>query len=138
MSDRACRVSDLVSRRDRCECAPTQADVKRCFWLSFDQQAFIAAAVKTDEQLREMFNERLVWRDPHVIAQLRMRGLVQRIYAPQVRRHMRLRTALAPSAATGTLLVEAVRPLGGAVLRSWHTTLMLCKLREPVYTQHDL
>lgn len=91
----------MISRRDRCECAPTQADVKRCFWLSFDQQAFIAAAVKTDEQLREMFNERLVWNDPHVIAQLRMRGLVQRIYAPQVRRrqdHQHSSTERAPAA----------------------------------------
>jgi hypothetical protein len=77
------RVSELIARRDRCECAPTNADAKRCFWLSFDQQAFIAAAVKTDEQLRDMFVERLVWNDAHLIAQMRMRGLVQRIYAPQ-------------------------------------------------------
>lgn len=77
-------MSELIGRRDRCECAPTEKDAKRCFWLEFDQEAFIAAAVKSDEQLREMFNERLVWSDPHMIAQMRMRGLVQRIYAPQV------------------------------------------------------
>lgn len=79
-----CRLGDLIARRDRCECAPTSADVKRCFWLGFDQQAFVAAALKTDEQLRTMFNERLVWDDPKLIAQMRMKGLLQRIYAPSV------------------------------------------------------
>ena len=78
-------MSDLLGRRDRCECAPTEADVKRCFWLAFDQEAFVAAALKTDEQLRDMFNERLVWKDPEMVAQMRMRGLIERIYTPQVR-----------------------------------------------------
>ena len=119
-----CRVSDLIGRRDRCECAPTDVDVKRCFWLSFDQQAFVAAALKTDEQLRQMFNERLVWNDSALTAQMRMRGLVQRVYAPQVRlascwvpawrcsqllpRAARLRTACAPLAACGHCTDDAV------------------------------
>lgn len=31
------RFSDLKSRRDRCDCAPTDADAKRCFILPFDR-----------------------------------------------------------------------------------------------------
>lgn len=32
-----------------------------------------------------MFNDRLVWSDAKMVAQLRMRGLVTRIYGPAVR-----------------------------------------------------
>lgn len=31
------RFADLKSRRDRCDCAPTDADAKRCFILPFDR-----------------------------------------------------------------------------------------------------
>ncbi|KAL2923460.1 Glycosyltransferase-like KOBITO 1, partial [Bienertia sinuspersici] len=31
------RFSDLTSRRDRCNCKPTEEDVKRCFYLKFDR-----------------------------------------------------------------------------------------------------
>jgi len=31
------RFSDLKSRRDRCDCAPTEEDAKRCFILPFDR-----------------------------------------------------------------------------------------------------
>ena len=31
------RFSDLKSRRDRCDCAPTDEDAKRCFILPFDR-----------------------------------------------------------------------------------------------------
>lgn len=31
--------SDLKSRRDRCDCAPTEEDAKRCFILPFDRCA---------------------------------------------------------------------------------------------------
>lgn len=73
-----------MSRRDRCECAPTVTDSKRCFWLVFDQEAFVAASLKTDEELRQMFRDRLVWDNPADISSLRAKGLVQRIYAPSV------------------------------------------------------
>lgn len=29
--------SDLKARRDRCDCAPTEEDAKRCFILPFDR-----------------------------------------------------------------------------------------------------
>lgn len=32
------RFEDLNSRRDRCDCAPTEEDVKRCFILAFDRE----------------------------------------------------------------------------------------------------
>ena len=31
------RFEDLKSRRDRCDCAPTEDDAKRCFILPFDR-----------------------------------------------------------------------------------------------------
>ena len=31
------RLDDLKSRRDRCDCAPTEEDAKRCFILPFDR-----------------------------------------------------------------------------------------------------
>ena len=31
------RFEDLKSRRDRCDCAPTEEDAKRCFILPFDR-----------------------------------------------------------------------------------------------------
>ena len=31
------RFADLKARRDRCDCAPTEADAKRCFILPFDR-----------------------------------------------------------------------------------------------------
>ena len=31
------RFQDLKSRRDRCDCAPTEEDAKRCFILPFDR-----------------------------------------------------------------------------------------------------
>lgn len=80
-----CRFSDLMGRKDRCECAPTDNDAKRCFWLTFDQQAFIAASLRTEDELHKMFRERLVWENPSDIALLRSKGLLTRIYGPQVR-----------------------------------------------------
>jgi hypothetical protein len=80
-----------MGRKDRCECAPTDQDARRCFWLSFDQQAFIAASLKTEDELRMMFRERLVWENPADIALLRSKGLLTRIYGPQVRFYSFLR-----------------------------------------------
>lgn len=45
----------------------------------------MAASLKTDAELRQMFRERLVWDNPSAISSLRAKGLVQRIYAPSVR-----------------------------------------------------
>jgi hypothetical protein len=35
------RFDDLKSRRDRCDCAPTEEDAKRCFILPFDRMVRI-------------------------------------------------------------------------------------------------
>lgn len=47
-------------------------------------QAFLAASMKTDEELLEWFKERLVWTDPAVITNLLKAGLFIRAYEPQV------------------------------------------------------
>ena len=38
------RLDDLKSRRDRCDCAPTEEDAKRCFILPFDRMVSPDAA----------------------------------------------------------------------------------------------
>jgi hypothetical protein len=78
------RFDDLKSRRDRCDCAPTDEDAKRCFILPFDRAAFLAASLKSDADLLAWFRERLVWNDPDTVADLLKAGLFVRIYAPQV------------------------------------------------------
>ena len=35
------RFDDLKSRRDRCDCAPTEEDAKRCFILPFDRMVHL-------------------------------------------------------------------------------------------------
>eukprot|EP00887_Chlorella_sp_A99_P005888 scaffold1.g5888.t1 len=84
------RFQDLKSRRDRCDCAPTEEDAKRCFILPFDRRgrggmAFLEASLKTDEELLKWFRERLVWSDPEVVNDLLKKGLFARIYEPQAR-----------------------------------------------------
>ena len=37
------RFDDLKSRRDRCDCAPTEEDAKRCFILPFDRMVRLRA-----------------------------------------------------------------------------------------------
>ncbi|KAK9809195.1 hypothetical protein WJX72_011143 [[Myrmecia] bisecta] len=78
------RFQDLKSRRDRCDCAPTEEDAKRCFILPFDRMAFLAASLKSDTELMEWFRERLVWNDPKVVIDLLRNGLFVRLYTPQV------------------------------------------------------
>ncbi|GER45342.1 elongation defective 1 family protein, partial [Striga asiatica] len=45
------KFSDMTSRRDRCGCKPTKKDVKRCFMLEFDRDAFIIASTATEEEM---------------------------------------------------------------------------------------
>eukprot|EP00891_Asterochloris_glomerata_P002881 jgi/Astpho2/2881/Aster-01035 len=78
------KFEDLKSRRDRCDCAPTDEDAKRCFILPFDRMAFLAASLKSDEELMGWFKERLIWSDPAVVNDLTKSGLFVRIFAPQV------------------------------------------------------
>lgn len=117
------RFEDLKSRRDRCDCAPTEEDAKRCFILPFDRmvrtlscgavhaarevvhallcdfrapssaqlsvsvricaQAFLAASMRSDEELIRWFRERLVWNDPATVTDLLKNGLFVRLYEPQ-------------------------------------------------------
>ena len=78
------RFSDLISRRDRCDCAPTPEDAERCFILPFDRVAFLEASLRTDEKLMEWFKERLVWDDTNLVLDLLKQGLFVRLYAPQI------------------------------------------------------
>lgn len=78
------RFSDLKSRRDRCDCKPTEEDAERCFILPFDRLAFLEASLKNDDQLMEWFKERLVWEDLPVVVDLVNKGLFSRLYEPQI------------------------------------------------------
>ncbi|GAB4823201.1 hypothetical protein N2152v2_010247 [Parachlorella kessleri] len=78
------RFGDLKSRRDRCDCAPTEEDAKRCFILPFDRIAFLEASLKSDEELMRWFRERLVWEEPGVVNDLLKKGLLARLYEPQI------------------------------------------------------
>lgn len=78
------RFEDLVSRRDRCDCAPTEEDAARCFILPFDRLAFLAASLKPDDELRAFFHDHLVWDNATLNADLVHKGLFARMYEPQV------------------------------------------------------
>jgi hypothetical protein len=78
------RFSDLKSRRDRCDCKPTEEDAERCFILPFDRMAFLEASLKTDEKLMDFFKERLVWEDRETNVKLLTKGLFARLYEPQL------------------------------------------------------
>lgn len=78
------KFSDLTSRRDRCGCKPTKDDVKRCFMLDFDRDAFIIASTATEEEMLRWFRERVVWTDKQVNLKLLRKGILTRIYAPMV------------------------------------------------------
>lgn len=78
------RFSDLKSRRDRCDCAPTKEAAEQCFILNFDRLAFLEASLKTEEELMEFFKQRLVWEDKETVASLVKKGLFLRLYEPQL------------------------------------------------------
>ncbi|BDA46538.1 Glycosyltransferase-like KOBITO 1 [Coccomyxa sp. Obi] len=78
------KFDDLKSRRDRCDCAPTEDDAKRCFILPFDRMAFLAASLKTDAELLKWFRDRLVWNEPETVVDLLKNGLFVRLYEPQI------------------------------------------------------
>ncbi|XP_008783217.1 glycosyltransferase-like At2g41451 [Phoenix dactylifera] len=76
------KFSDLTSRRDRCGCKPTKDDVKRCFMLEFDRDAFIIASTATEEEMLRWFRERVVWTDKQLNLKLLRKGILTRIYTP--------------------------------------------------------
>lgn len=78
------KFSDLTSRRDRCGCKPTKEDVKRCFMLDFDRDAFIIASTATEEEMLRWFREHVVWTDRTLNLKLLRKGILTRIYAPMV------------------------------------------------------
>jgi hypothetical protein len=78
------KFSDLKSRRDRCDCAPTEEDAQRCFILPFDRMAFLEASLKSDEELLKWYRKRLVWDNPDVVNNLLKNGLFVRLYEPQL------------------------------------------------------
>lgn len=76
------KFSDLTSRRDRCGCKPTKEDVKRCFMLEFDRDAFIIASTATEEEMLHWFRERVVWTNRKLTLKLLRKGILIRITAP--------------------------------------------------------
>lgn len=78
------KFSDLTSRRDRCGCKPNKEDVKRCFMLEFDREAFIIASTHDKEGMMKWYQEHVVWTDGEVNQKLLKKGLFGRIHTPQV------------------------------------------------------
>ena len=78
------RFADLKSRRDRCDCKPTEEDAERCFILPFDRIAFLEASLKTDDKLMDFFKQRLVWDNSEDVIDLINRGVFSRLYEPQI------------------------------------------------------
>ncbi|CAH9062619.1 unnamed protein product [Cuscuta europaea] len=78
------KFSDLTSRRDRCGCKPTKEDVKRCFMLDFDRDAFIIASTATEEEMLQWYNEHVVWNDGELKQKLLKNGMLVRIHTPMV------------------------------------------------------
>jgi hypothetical protein len=56
------RFEDLKSRRDRCDCAPTEEDAKRCFILPFDRMVCPICRLNL-EQGPTVHNQALVYFD---------------------------------------------------------------------------
>ncbi|VFQ91153.1 unnamed protein product [Cuscuta campestris] len=78
------KFSDLTSRRDRCGCKPTKEDVKRCFMLEFDRDAFIIASTATEEEMLLWYNAHVVWNEDALKQKLLRNGMLVRIYAPMI------------------------------------------------------
>ena len=78
------RFSDLKSRRDRCDCAPTKEDSEKCFILEFDRIAFMEASLRDDKELLEFYTEHLLWDEEDTIVPLLHHGLFTRLYEPQL------------------------------------------------------
>ncbi|KAK8958433.1 hypothetical protein KSP40_PGU013632 [Platanthera guangdongensis] len=76
------KFSDLTSRRDRCGCKPTKDDVKRCFMLEFDRNAFIIASTATEDEMLQWFHEHVVWTNKQLNLKLLKKGILTRINAP--------------------------------------------------------
>ncbi|KAJ4978880.1 hypothetical protein NE237_009660 [Protea cynaroides] len=76
------KFSDLTSRRDRCVCKPTEEDVKRCFILEFDRNAFIIASTATEEEMLQWYRNHVVWTDKALNLKLLRKGILAHIYAP--------------------------------------------------------
>ncbi|KFM23531.1 hypothetical protein F751_4413 [Auxenochlorella protothecoides] len=77
------RFSDLKGRRDRCDCAPTEEDAKRCFILPFDRLAFLESSLRDDNELKQFFRDHLLWKQDNVTTDLLHQGLLARLYEPQ-------------------------------------------------------
>lgn len=78
------RLSDLKNRRDRCDCAPTEEDAKRCFILPFDRLAFLRASLLDDDGLARFFADHLLWNDTKLVNDLINKGLFMRMHEPQI------------------------------------------------------
>ncbi|GAA0144051.1 glycosyltransferase [Lithospermum erythrorhizon] len=78
------KFSDLTSRRDRCSCKPTKEDVKRCFMLEFDRNAFVVASIASNDEILHWYREHVVWTDKTEKLKLLRKGILTHIYAPMI------------------------------------------------------
>ncbi|KAK3248691.1 hypothetical protein CYMTET_41853 [Cymbomonas tetramitiformis] len=79
------RFSDVVDRKHRCDCKPTDNELKKCFILEFDREAAKAATnIVDDAELHKWYEDRAVWLDKAMVTRFLANGLFTRIYTPQV------------------------------------------------------
>lgn len=52
--------------------------------LDFDRHAFIIASTASEEEMRQWYNEHVVWTDAALKQKLLKKGILTRIYAPMV------------------------------------------------------
>ena len=61
-----------------------EESLKKCFILDFDRVLYVKWDEMNEEQMREFYNRRVVWRDQGLKKRLLANGLFTRVYAPQI------------------------------------------------------
>ena len=75
---------DILSRKNRCDCAKDEESLKECFILEFDRVLYTKWDELDETQMRAFYNERVVYRDETLKARILSTGLFARMYTPQI------------------------------------------------------
>lgn len=75
---------DIKARKGRCECEKDEESLKKCFILDFDRVLYVKWDEMNEDEMRDFYNKRVVWRDQGLKKRLLANGLFTRIYAPQI------------------------------------------------------
>ena len=75
---------DILARKNRCDCPKDEESLKQCFILEFDRVVYTKWDELNEAEMREFYNERVVYRDKTLKAKILSNGLYSRMYAPQI------------------------------------------------------